>query len=96
MKRSEGVDAPYSMTVQIAADEDMELQFARQLYDRCVELHGRDHLQTRLLLQYVATFEKRRLAGVSTKVATPDEATDSPPCIPGTGQSFVLLPRNET
>jgi hypothetical protein len=43
---------------QIAA---LQLQFARQLYDRCLERHGEDHEQTRLVSDYISTLERPRL-----------------------------------
>lgn len=39
--------------------EDVKLQFARQLYQTCLELHGADHQQTRLLREYIAELENR-------------------------------------
>jgi hypothetical protein len=60
MKRSPGVEAPYSMPEQIAGLEDVKLQFARQLYDDCLERHGEDHQETRLLFEYIANFENPR------------------------------------
>jgi hypothetical protein len=48
---------PYNQTAAL------RLQFARQLYDRCLERHGRDHEQTRLVLDYISVLENRdRLA----------------------------------
>jgi len=36
--------------------EDLRLLFARQLYARCLEQHGKDHPETRLVAKYIATF----------------------------------------
>lgn len=41
---------------QIAA---LKLQFARQLYDKCLEQHGKNHEQTRIVLHYISTLENR-------------------------------------
>lgn len=60
MKRLPTVDAPYSMPEQIAAVEDVSLQFARQLYEDCLQRHGADHQQTQLLSDYLSSFEKSR------------------------------------
>jgi hypothetical protein len=60
MKRSPGVEAPYSMPEQIAGLEDVKLQFARQLYDDCLERHGEDHQETRLLSEYISNFDNPR------------------------------------
>jgi hypothetical protein len=45
------------MQAQMEEEEDVTLQFVRQLYDSCVERHGEAHEQTRLLLRYLAGFE---------------------------------------
>jgi hypothetical protein len=37
----------------------LKLQFARQLYERSLERHGRDHEHTCLLLDYISALEKR-------------------------------------
>jgi hypothetical protein len=39
----------------------LQLQFARQLYDRCRERHGEDHEQTRLIQDYLSALQKPRL-----------------------------------
>ena len=39
--------------------EDAALQFARQLYERCVELRGKDHEQAVLLFRYISALEDR-------------------------------------
>jgi hypothetical protein len=45
---------------QIAAvDEDVRLQFARQIYDKCLERHGENHEQTRLAMEYLSGLENR-------------------------------------
>lgn len=44
--------------------ESAKLQFARQLYDRCLERHGPDHEQTRLMRNYIAALESQDLAKV--------------------------------
>jgi hypothetical protein len=36
----------------VDVEENAMLQFARQLYECCLERHGNDHEQTRLLLGY--------------------------------------------
>ncbi len=38
--------------------EDVKLQFARQLYQDCLERHGAEHEQTRKLRSYVADLER--------------------------------------
>lgn len=48
--------------------ESPELQFARQLHDRCVERHGPDHQQTRLAWDHLAAVEGRDLAKVNEVV----------------------------
>jgi hypothetical protein len=58
MKRWQGVNAQYPMPDQIAWVEDVRLQFARQLYDDCLERRGADHRDTRLLYDYLSSFEK--------------------------------------
>ena len=60
--RSSGAMSTMMPDHQIAA---LQLQFARQLYDRCLERHGRDHEQTRLVLDYISVLESRN---ASTKV----------------------------
>ena len=57
MKRCRGFCARYSMPEEIAAVEDLKLQFARQLYESALERHGEDHEQTRLLHKYIAYLE---------------------------------------
>jgi len=42
-----------------AAANDLNLEFARQVYDRCVERYGEDHVQTRLSARYVSQLENR-------------------------------------
>ena len=37
--------------------EDVKLQFARQLYQDCLERHGAEHEQTRKLRSYVTDLE---------------------------------------
>jgi hypothetical protein len=39
----------------------LKLQFAHQLYDRCLERHGENHEQTRLVLDYISALQKPRL-----------------------------------
>jgi hypothetical protein len=58
MKRSPGMEARYSMPDRIAGVEDVKLEFARQLYYDCLERHGADHQETRLLSEYLSGFEK--------------------------------------
>lgn len=57
VKRLPVVVALCSMPEQIAEVEDVKLQFARQLYDECLERHGEDHQETRLLWEYIFNFE---------------------------------------
>jgi hypothetical protein len=78
------------MTVQIAAEEDVELQFARQLYQSCLERHGEDHEQTRLMRQYVASFEKVRLAEARVKHAAAAASLASQSGFYRTEQLFML------
>jgi hypothetical protein len=40
-------------------EEDVRLQFARQLYDKCLERHGEDHEETRLVLKHISRLESR-------------------------------------
>jgi hypothetical protein len=40
-------------------EEDVRLQFARQLYDMCLERHGEDHEETRLVLKHMSKLESR-------------------------------------
>ena len=44
------------------AEGDLRLQFARQLYDMCLERHGEDHEETRLVLKYISGLERRALS----------------------------------
>ncbi len=37
----------------------LKLQFAYQLYDRCLERHGKNHEQTRIVMHYISALEKR-------------------------------------
>jgi len=60
MKRSPGVETPYGMPEEIAGLEDVKLQFARQLYDDCLERHGEDHQETLLLFDYLSSFDNPR------------------------------------
>jgi hypothetical protein len=52
-------DAPYNMENPSAGVDDLNLQLARQLYDRCMELYGEDHEETRLLGRYKSQLENR-------------------------------------
>ena len=67
------------MSAPSTANEDLKLQFARQLYEGCLERHGEDHEQTRLILQYVATFKRHRLACVCTKTVLTKDSPSPPP-----------------
>jgi hypothetical protein len=49
------------MQPEIPAAEDPRLLFARQLYDRCLERHGPEHEETRLVAQYMWDLERRGL-----------------------------------
>ena len=40
-------------------EEDATLQFARQLYDRSLELHGTNHECTLAVLEYITELESR-------------------------------------
>jgi hypothetical protein len=57
---------------QIAA---LQLQFARQLHDRCLERHGENHEQTRLVLDHIAALERRDSLAASRRRIAPPEAT---------------------
>jgi hypothetical protein len=39
--------------------EDARLQFARQLFDMCLDRHGEDHEETRLVLKHISELERR-------------------------------------
>lgn len=41
-------------------EEELRLQFARQLYDECLKTHGEDHQETRLLQEYLSNQDRRR------------------------------------
>lgn len=43
-------------------ERELKIQFASQLYQRTLKQHGEDHEQTRLLREYLAAFERRKLA----------------------------------
>jgi hypothetical protein len=60
------------MTTMTSNDQSapLKLQFARQLYDRCLERHGEDHEQTRLVLSFIAALEDRD-ALVAARATTP-------------------------
>ena len=62
---------PRSMTCDSATPEalpelpdtqviTLQLQLARQLYDKCLERHGENHEQTRLVSSYISALEKPR------------------------------------
>ena len=51
--------------------EDVKLQFARQLYQHCLERRGAEHEQTRKLRDYVADLEKH--VSAFTNAASPRE-----------------------
>ena len=52
-------------TYQIAAVEsDLRVEFARQLYDKCLERDGEDHEQTRIAREYVSDLESRHLSAL--------------------------------
>ena len=59
--RRSAARSSHNMLTMMPDDDiaDLELQFARQLYARCLELHGEDHEQTRLVLNYVLALEHR-------------------------------------
>jgi hypothetical protein len=59
-----------------AAAEDANLKLARILYERCRERYGDDHEQTRLMFQYLTSFEQ----------------PGSPPQPRSKGQSFAVTP----
>jgi hypothetical protein len=43
--------------------EDVRLQFVRQLYDESLERHGEHHRETRLLWEYISSFDRPRNVG---------------------------------
>ena len=49
----------YNMESPSAEVDDLNLEFARQLYERCVERYGEDHEQTRLSARYISDLEAR-------------------------------------
>jgi hypothetical protein len=50
----------------------LQLQFARQLHDWCLERHGENHEQTRLVLDHIAALERRdSLAASRRRIAPP-------------------------
>jgi hypothetical protein len=63
------------------AAEDVELQFARQLYERCLEVHGEGHEQTELVGRYIAALKDR------------DSRRRGLPCLRET--TFVPLPSTQ-
>lgn len=48
-----------SVKVIAGVEEDARLQFARQLYDVCLERHGEDHDETQLILKHISKLESR-------------------------------------
>jgi|HubBroStandDraft_5_1064220.scaffolds.fasta_scaffold662849_2 hypothetical protein len=43
--------------------DSLDLQFARQLYERFLERYGEDHEQTRLVLGHISALENRTGSG---------------------------------
>ena len=81
MKRSPTFAAQYCMQDPIVEAEDAKLQFARQIYERCQEQFGKDHEQTQLMRDYLASLEKSGTRRTSK--------------YPRRGQSFALAPRTK-
>jgi hypothetical protein len=69
-------DAQYNMENQSAGVDDPNLQLARQLYDRSMELYGEDHEQTRLLARYKSQMENRGVPMPGLKLDEPSVAPD--------------------
>jgi hypothetical protein len=67
----DSIDAQYTMPDEIGV-EDVRLQFVRQLYDESLERHGVHHKETRLLWEYISSFNRPSNVGcewVSTSKA---------------------------
>jgi hypothetical protein len=47
----------YGVQDQMSRVEDVRLQFARQLYARCLEQYGKHHPESRLVAKYIASLE---------------------------------------
>jgi hypothetical protein len=47
----------YGVQDQMSRVEDIRLQFARQLYARCLEQYGKSHPESRLVAKYIASLE---------------------------------------
>lgn len=58
----------YPTVTPFNQSESPELQFARQLYDSCLEGRGPDHEQTRLVRDHMVALESRDLAKVGEVV----------------------------
>jgi hypothetical protein len=76
------VDSRYYVPRELAAADDPELQFARQLYNACLGRYGQDHEETRTVARYVADLENRNSAGAnSSALARETTFVPHPPCI---------------
>ena len=49
----------------------LKIQFARQLYTECLQRHGKDHEQARIMLHYISTLEHRASLARSEENAPP-------------------------
>jgi hypothetical protein len=60
------------MTDGIGDEENLRLQFARQLYERCLEERGEDHEETLLVSRYISDLEslKRSCKRNDVRLAT--------------------------
>ena len=78
------LDSRYYVPRQHAATDDPELQFARQLYQACLERYGQDHQETRTVAGDHSDLENRNstAAGAHSPVLTRETTfVPSPPCI---------------
>lgn len=55
------------------SQEDLKLEFVRQIYKQCREQHGDDGEQTRLILRYISILERQ---------PQPYQGTRRVPCVP--------------
>ena len=69
---------------QIAA---LELQFARQLYDRCLERHGENNEQTRIVLRYISALENPKSRARDGETLRPTNAGVGQPALEPCSQS---------
>jgi hypothetical protein len=61
----------------VLIDEYARLQFARQLYEKCLDRHGEQHEETRLVQQLVARLEARNQVGAIVQCSIPDHHNSS-------------------